>query len=91
MHILPYEHGSLKEQEPLRPKKLLLHKKEIVYLYTKLAQKGLTLIPLKIYFKNGYAKVEIGVGKGKRQYDKREAIKRKEAQREIGRAKRFKV
>jgi len=90
MHINPYEYSDLKEQDPLRPKKLLLHKKEINYLIAKISQKGLTLIPLKVYFKDGFAKVELGVVKGKKLYDKREAIKEKEARRAISRAKRFK-
>jgi len=87
MHINPYEYGTLKDQDPLRPKKLLLHKKEIQYLITASSQKGLALVPLKVYFKNGFAKVVLAVGKGKKQYDKREAIKKKEATREISRAK----
>ncbi|MFH1782224.1 MAG: SsrA-binding protein SmpB [Candidatus Omnitrophota bacterium] len=91
MHIAPYEYGSLKDQDPLRPKKLLLNKREIAYLITSISQKHLALIPLKIYFKNGYAKVEVGLAKGKRQYDKREAIRLKEAQREIDKAKRYKL
>ncbi|MFH1479159.1 MAG: SsrA-binding protein SmpB [Candidatus Omnitrophota bacterium] len=90
MHISPYEHSSLKDQDPIRPKKLLLNKKEIVYLAGSISQKSLALIPLKVYFKNGFAKVELGIAKGKKQYDKREDIKRKEAQREIDKARRYK-
>jgi len=84
-HISPYSHGNIQNHEPLRTRKLLLHKREIDSLWGKVRQKGFTLIPLKIYFKNGRAKVEIGLCKGKRVYEKREAIKEKEAQREIER------
>jgi SsrA-binding protein len=88
MHVSPYEYDS-KEQDSLRPKKLLLHKKEIEYLAGQVLQKRLALIPLKVYFKNGFAKVELGIAKGKRQYDKREAVKKREADRTIARAKKF--
>jgi SsrA-binding protein len=91
MHINPYEYDNKKYQDPVRPKKLLLHKKQIFYLINKIRQKGLTLIPLKVYFKDGFAKVELGVGQGKKQYDKREEIKKKEAQRTIDRVKRLSV
>jgi SsrA-binding protein len=70
----------------VRTRKLLLHKKEIVRLQGKIAQKGYTLLPLKIYFKEGRAKVEVGLAKGKREYEKRETIKEKEANREIEKA-----
>ncbi len=89
-HISPYEYSGEKEYDPIRPKKLLLHKREITYLITKASQRGLALIPLKVYFKGGFAKVELAIVKGRRQYDKREAIKKKEAKRAISRAKRFK-
>ncbi|MFC1624261.1 SsrA-binding protein SmpB [Candidatus Omnitrophota bacterium] len=89
MHVSPYEYGDKKEQDPLRPKKLLLHKKEIEYLVNNITQKRLSLIPLKVYFKKGFAKVELALAKGKKQYDKREAIKRKEAERTMRRAKRY--
>lgn len=82
-HISPYSHGNIHNHDPLRTRRLLLHKREIDSLWGKVRQKGYTLIPLKIYFKNGRAKVEIGLCKGKRQYEKRAAIKEKEAQREI--------
>lgn len=85
MHISPYEQAAVDAYEPKRVRKLLLHKKEIRRLVGKLAEKGLTLIPLRLYFKNGIAKVELALAKGKRAYDKREAIKRKEAQRELER------
>ncbi len=91
MHVSPYKYTSESEQDSLRPKKLLLHRKEIDYLIAQITQKRLALIPLKIYFKKGFAKVELAVAKGKKQYDKREAIRRKEAQRAIQRAKRRSV
>jgi SsrA-binding protein len=84
-HIPPYSHGNLQNHDPLRTRKLLLHKKEIDKLWGSISQKGFTLIPLKIYFRSGKAKVEIGLAKGKREYEKRESIKEKEAKREIER------
>ncbi len=84
-HISPYSHGNIQNHDPLRTRKLLLHRKEISKLWGKLSQKGFTLVPLNIYFKKGKAKVEIGLCKGKRQYEKRETIKEKEARREIQR------
>jgi len=84
-HISPYSHGNIQNHDPLRTRKLLLHTKEIDKLWGKTAQQGFTLVPLKIYFKNGKAKVEIGVAKGKKQYEKRASIKEKEAKREIER------
>jgi len=84
-HISPYSHGNIENHDPLRTRKLLLHKKEISKLWGKTSQQGLTLVPLKIYFKNGKAKVEIGLAKGKRQYEKRESIKEREVKREIER------
>ena len=84
-HISPYTHGNLQNHDPLRTRKLLLHKREINKLWGALSQQGLTLIPLKMYFKKGKAKVEIGLAKGKRKYEKREAIKAKEADREMQR------
>ncbi len=84
-HISPYSHGNLQNHEPLRTRKLLLHKKEISRLWGSISQKGYTIVPLKLYFKNGKAKVEIGLGRGKRQYEKRATIKEKEANREIER------
>jgi len=85
-HISPYSHGNITNQEPLRTRKLLLHRKEIERLKGQVAQKGYSLIPLKIYFKGSFAKVEIGLAKGKKQYEKRESIKKREADREIERA-----
>jgi SsrA-binding protein len=85
-HISPYTHGNIMNHDPVRTRKLLLHKKELVKLQAKAAQKGYSVIPLKLYFKDGRAKAEIGLAKGKRQYEKRETIKKKEADREIERA-----
>jgi SsrA-binding protein len=86
-HISPYSHGNIMNHDPLRPRKLLLHRKEINKLLGKTQQRGLTLVPLRIYFsKRGQAKVEIALVKGKKQYDRREAIKSREAGREVERA-----
>jgi SsrA-binding protein len=86
-HISPYSHGNIMNHDPLRARKLLLHRKEINKLIGKTQQKGLTLIPLRIYFsKRGQAKVELGLAKGKKQYDRRESIRAREAGREVERA-----
>src|SRR3989441_9296881 len=86
-HISPYSHGNIMNHEPLRTRKLLLHRKEIDKLLGKTKQQGLTLIPLRIYFsKRGIAKVELGLAKGKKQHDRRESIKTREASREVERA-----
>jgi SsrA-binding protein len=85
-HISPYTHGNIQNHDPLRTRKLLLHRKEIERLTGKIQQKGYSLIPLKIYFKGPFAKVEIGLGKGKKEYEKRETIKEREAKRDIERA-----
>ncbi len=85
-HISPYSHGNITNHEPLRTRKLLLHRKEIERLRGKVAQKGYTLIPLKIYFKGSMAKVEVGFAKGKQVFEKRDKIKEREAKREIARA-----
>jgi SsrA-binding protein len=86
-HISPYSHGNIMNHDPTRVRKLLLHKAEIHKLLGKTQQKGLTLVPLRIYFtKRGYAKVELGLAKGKKLYDRREAIKSREAGREVERA-----
>jgi len=82
-HISPYSHGNIMNHEPLRTRKLLLHKKQISSLIGTANTKGYTLIPLKLYFKGSFVKVEIGLAKGKRLYEKREAIKEREAKREI--------
>lgn len=84
-HISPYSHGNIMNHDPLRTRKLLLHKKEIERLLGKVQQKGFTLMPLKIYFKGSYVKVEVGLAKGKKVYEKREAIKEREAKRTIER------
>lgn len=84
-HISPYTHGNIMNHDPLRTRKLLLHRKEIERMRGKMQQKGYTLVPLKIYFKGPFAKVELGLAKGKRTYEKREAIKEREAKRDIER------
>ena len=86
MHISPYEMGNIFNKDPLRPKKLLLHKREINRLFGQTKQQGLTLIPLNVYFLKGRAKVELGLCKGKKLYDKREAAAKKEASRQTERA-----
>jgi SsrA-binding protein len=85
-HISPYSFGNVMNHDPLRTRKLLLHYKEIQRLKGMSQQKGYTLIPLKIYFKGPYAKVEVGLAKGKRLYEKREVIKEREARRAVERA-----
>jgi len=85
-HIARYEAGSYMSHEPTRPRKLLLHRKEIDSLASKVQEKGLTLVPLKLYIKDSIAKLEIAPAKGKKLYDKRETIARRETDREIGRA-----
>ena len=85
-HITPYSHGTHINHKPERERKLLLHKREIKKLYGKTREKGFTLVPLSIYFKKGKAKLEIGLGKGKAKYDKREAIKKKDERRDLDRA-----
>jgi SsrA-binding protein len=85
MHISPYSHGNRMNHEPLRKRKLLLHSREIRRLYGKSRERGLALFPLKLYFKNGRVKMELGVGKGKKLYDKREDMKGKDAKREMER------
>ncbi len=85
-HIARYEAGSYLSHEPTRPRKLLLHHKQIDNLTSKVLEKGLTLVPLKLYIKGSIAKVEVALAKGKKLYDKRESIVRRETEREIGRA-----
>ncbi len=89
-HIASYDAASYNTHEPLRPRKLLLHRKEIDYLAGKVMQRRLTLVPLKLYIKHGIAKIELGVARGKRVYDKREVIARREAEREMDRALKLK-
>ena len=86
-HISPYSHAVSDSHNPERPRKLLLHNWEMRRLLGKLQERGYTLIPLKVYFKNEHAKVELGLAKGKKKADKREAIRRREEQREIDRAR----
>lgn len=88
-HIASYDAASYNTHEPIRPRKLLLHRKEIDILASKVVQKGLTLVPLKLYIKHGLAKLELGVARGKRVYDKREAIARRDADREAERAMKY--
>jgi SsrA-binding protein len=88
-HIASYDAASYNTHEPVRPRKLLLHRKEIDTLTSKVVQKGLTLVPLKLYIKHGLAKLELGVAKGKKVYDKREAIARRDADREVERAMKY--
>lgn len=85
MHISPYEMDNIFNKDPLRPKKLLLHKSEIMKLLGKVQEKGYTLVPLEVYFKEGRAKLEFGLCRGKKLYDKREDIARKDARRETER------
>ncbi len=86
MHISPYEHGNRFNHDPLRIRKLLLHKREIQRLIGKTKEQGLTLIPLRLYFKRGRAKVELAVAQGKKLYDKRETLARKDEARRVERA-----
>ncbi|NLM84935.1 MAG: SsrA-binding protein SmpB [Clostridiales bacterium] len=83
LHISPYEKGNIFNRDPLRPKRLLMHKREINRLYGRLKQEGLTLVPLSIYLKNSLVKVELGLCKGKKLHDKREAAARRDAGREM--------
>lgn len=85
MHISPYEHGNIFNKDPMRTRKLLLTKREINKLIGSIQQKGLSLVPIKLYFKNSFVKLELGIGKGKKLYDKREDIAQKDAQRKIER------
>jgi SsrA-binding protein len=85
-HIARYDAASYMSHEPTRPRKLLLHRKEIAVLTSKVAERGLTLIPLRMYLKDNKAKVEVALAKGKRLYDKRESMIRREAEIEMGRA-----
>lgn len=82
MHIAPYEQGNRFNVDPLRPRKLLMRKAEIEKINRKLQEKGFTLIPLKLYFTRGYAKVNVGLGRGKKLYDKRESIAARDVERE---------
>jgi len=85
MHVTPYEKGNIFNKDPLRPKKLLLHKKEIQKLIGKIAEKGYTLVPVEVYLSNGLVKVQIALAKGKKLYDKRQDIAKKDMKREAQR------
>jgi SsrA-binding protein len=86
LHISPYEQANRENVDPVRPRRLLLNRKEIRQLASKVDEKGLTLVPLEIYFTRGYAKVSLGVARGRKLHDKREALKRREQEREAQRA-----
>ena len=85
MHVSPYEKGNIFNKDPMRPKKLLMHRFEIMKLTGKIAEQGYTLVPLQVYFKDGRAKMEIGLAKGKKLYDKRQDIAKKDQKREAER------
>jgi SsrA-binding protein len=87
-HIAPYESANRYNHDPRRPRRLLLHRKEIRELWSAVRQKGVTIVPVQVYLKEGIAKVDIALAKGKKQYDKREEIARRDADREVERAKR---
>lgn len=86
MHISPYEKGNIFNKDPLRQRKLLMHRREIDKLLSKIKEKGLTLVPLQVYFKGSLVKVEIGLARGKKLYDKRDDIAKKDARREMERS-----
>jgi SsrA-binding protein len=86
MHIPAYEQGDKRAHLPMRPRKLLLHRREIEHLAAQTREKGFVLVPLRVYFTHGMAKVELGVGRGKRRYEKRQSIAKREAQREMERS-----
>ena len=85
MHISPYEKGNIFNRDPVRPKRLLMHKREINRLYDRIKQDGLALIPLSVYFKNSRVKLELGLARGKKLHDKREAVAEKTTEREMSR------
>ena len=86
MHVSPYEKGNIFNREPRRPRRLLMHKREIQRLFAKIKQDGYTLVPLSLYFKGPRVKVEVGLCKGKKNYDKRDATAKRDAAREMDRA-----
>ena len=88
MHVTPYSHGDLRVIDPLRSRKLLLKKKEIEHLTVKTKERGLTIVPLKLYFKGPHVKLEVGLARGKKLYDKRHDIAERDARRDIERASR---
>ena len=85
MHISPFDKGNINNHDPKRDRKLLMHRQEIRRLHGKLSEKGLTLVPLRVYFKNNIAKLELGVARGKKSYDKRQAIAKREVERQLRR------
>ncbi len=89
VHISPYSHANQQNHAPIRTRRLLLHRREIDRIAAELSQKGLTLVPLRLYFKNGWAKIELGLAKGKKLHDKRESIKKDEARRTMDRAQKI--
>ena len=91
MHISPYEHGNIYNKDPLRDRKLLLNKKELNKLFGKIKQDGYSLVPISLYFKGSFVKVELGLGKGKKLYDKRQDIAKKDAERKMQKALRQKA
>lgn len=86
LHISPYDFGNRENHDPDRMRKLLLHKKEIVRLFSKVREQGYSLVPLRLYFSNGLVKVEMGLAKGKKLYDKREVMKKKDMKRDVAQA-----
>jgi SsrA-binding protein len=88
MHIPPYEQGVTKGYDPIRPRKLLLHRREIDRLFGKMKEQGLAMVPMRVYFTHGIAKLELGLGKGKREFEKRQAIARRDSEREMEQAAR---
>ena len=88
LHISPYEHGNIFNKDPLRDRKLLLNKRELNKLFGKVKQDGYSLVPISLYFKNSYVKLELGLGKGKKLYDKRQDIAKKDAERRMQKAMR---
>lgn len=91
MHISPYEQGNIFNRDPVRPRRLLMHKREILRLQAKVQQDGMALVPLRVYFKNARVKIEVGLCKGKKMYDKREAAAKRDAKRDIDRALSFRA
>lgn len=87
VHIAPYAYGNIWNHEPLRKRKLLLHKHQIEKMFGNVTQKGMSIIPTRMYFKKGRAKIELGMGKGKKKYDKRQDLKKKSAEREMDQAR----
>ncbi|WP_456406515.1 SsrA-binding protein SmpB [Caldithrix abyssi] len=90
MHISPYKQAAFEQPDPVRDRKLLLHKRELKRLFRQTEEKGVTIVPLKIYFKKHLVKIELGIAKGKRQYDKRAAIAERDQKREMDRLKKLK-